>query len=143
MFMLHTKKPEIFKPKFEVVSCFVEYRNEILLLLRQDHKSEPNTYWVPAGKINQWENIDVATKREIEEETWITEIDLEYFRKVYVKYTNYDFIYHMYSTKLQQEPEIKINLEEHKSYIRKTPIEALRENLIEDLDVCIKMFYNI
>lgn len=40
-----------FKPKFEVVSCFVEHDSKILLLLRQDHKSEPNTYGVPAGKV--------------------------------------------------------------------------------------------
>jgi len=49
----------------------------------------------------------------------------------------------MYSTKLKYEPEIKINPEEHKSYIWRKPIDALKENLIEDLDVCIKMFYKI
>ncbi|MEI6118972.1 MAG: hypothetical protein WCP92_07315 [bacterium] len=41
--MLYKEKPADFNPKFEVVSCFVEYKNEILLLLRQDHKPQPNT----------------------------------------------------------------------------------------------------
>ena len=50
--MLYKEKPENFTPKFEVVSCFVEYNNKILLLLRQDHKPEPNTYGVPAGKVD-------------------------------------------------------------------------------------------
>ncbi len=84
--MLHTKKPEIFNPSFEVVSCFVEYNNKFLLLLRQDHKNEPNTYWVPAGKINS---------------------------------------------------------EEHKEFIWRTPQDALNEDLIPELDTCIKLFYNL
>jgi len=46
--MLYLEKPKVFVPKFEVVSCFVEYQNEFLLLLRQDHKNEPNTYGMPA-----------------------------------------------------------------------------------------------
>lgn len=141
--MLYTEKPEIFNPKFEVAGCFVEYKNEILLLLRQDHKNEPNTYWIPGGKVWAWEKIDVAIRREIEEETWIEEVDLKYFKEVYVKYPTYDFIYHMYITKLEQEPEIKINPEEHKSYIWRMPIDALKEDLIEDLDICINMFYKV
>lgn len=141
--MLYTEKPEIFNPKFEVVGCFVEYNNEILLLLRQDHKNEPNTYGIPGGKVWEWETVDMAMTRELNEETWITEADLKYFRAVYVKYPTYDFIYHIFSKKLEQKPDIKINPEEHKSYIRKTPIEALRENLIEDLNVCINMFYKL
>ena len=36
--MLYKEQPKNFTPKFEVVSCFVEYKDEILLLLRQDHK---------------------------------------------------------------------------------------------------------
>jgi ADP-ribose pyrophosphatase YjhB (NUDIX family) len=51
--MISKNKPENFTPKFEVVSCFVEYKNEILLLLRQDHKPQGNTYGVPAGKIDE------------------------------------------------------------------------------------------
>ncbi len=141
--MLYTERPEIFDPKFEVVSCFLEYQNEILLLLRQDHKNEPNTYWVPAGKVNKWESINIAMERELEEETWITKADIEYFKEVYVKYPSYDFIYHIYHTNLIEQPEIKINLEEHKSYIRRSPIDALKEDLIQDLNVCINMFYKI
>jgi len=42
--MLYTETPEIFNPKFEAVGCFVEYEGKIILLLRQDHKRQPNTY---------------------------------------------------------------------------------------------------
>ena len=143
MFMLHTKKPEIFKPKFKVVGCFVEYQNEILLLLRQDHKSEPNTYWVPAGKVEAWEKIDKAILREISEETGLKLNDLNYFKEVYIQYPTYEFIYHMYHKRLNEQPQIKINKEEHKEYIWKSPKEALKENLIQELDTCIKMFYDL
>lgn len=141
--MLYTTKPEIFTPKFEVVSCFVEYEGKILLLLRQDHKSEPNTYWVPAWKIDEWEKIDDAVIREIFEETGLKLDDLDYFKEVYVQYPTYEFTYHIYHKKLKEKPYVKINPEAHKQYIWRTPMEALKENLIQELDVCIKMFYNI
>jgi 8-oxo-dGTP pyrophosphatase MutT (NUDIX family) len=141
--MLYTEKPEIFNPKFEVVSCFLEYKNKILLLLRQDHKNEPNTYWVPAGKIDSWEDKDTAIYREIYEETGLKLNNLSYFKKVYVKYPTYDFIYYIYSKFLDKEPKIKINIEEHKKHIWETPKNALNQNLIQELDTCIKMFYKI
>jgi hypothetical protein len=46
--MLFIDRPENFQEKFEVVSCFVEYQKDILLLRRQYHKTHPNTYGVPA-----------------------------------------------------------------------------------------------
>lgn len=139
--MLYKEKPENFTPKFEVVSCFIEYNKEILLLLRQDHKPEPNTYGMPAGKINQWEIAFEAMKREGKEETQINLEDAEYFNKFYVRYPDYDFIYHIYSKKFVTKPDITINPNEHKSFTRKTPQEALKLDLIQDLDECIKLFY--
>jgi hypothetical protein len=49
----------------------------------------------------------------------------------------------MFFARLEENPDIKINTEEHKSYIWRNPIEALKENLIQDLNICIKMFYKI
>jgi len=69
--------------------------------------------------------------------------DIKYFKKTYVKYPNYDYIYHIYHKKLEEKPKIIINPEEHKEYVWKTPKEALQENFIQDLDVCIRMFYNL
>lgn len=139
--MIHSTKPEIFNPRFEIVSCFIEFQGEILLLLRQDHKSEPNTYWVPAGKVGETEDIWEAIKREIFEETWLENLDIKYFDKVYVKYSNYDFIYHIFHTELDKLPQITINPDEHKTYIWRTPELSLIEDLIEDEDACIKLFY--
>lgn len=139
--MIHKNKPENFNPKFEVVSCFVEYKDEILLLLRQDHKPEPNTYWVPAGKVDAGESLIQAMQREGKEETEIDLADAIYFDKIFVRYPEYDFIYHMFSKRFDSKPEVEINLNEHKQYIWKTPTEALKIDLIRDLDECIKLFY--
>ncbi len=141
--MLAENPQKDFKPKFEVVSCFVEHDGKILLLLRQDHKSEPNTYGVPAGKVYPWETIDETISRELKEETWISWGNLQYFKKVFVRFPTYDFIYHMYHTDLSLLPDITLNTEEHKGYLWRTPEDALKENLIQDLDACIKMFYKI
>jgi 8-oxo-dGTP pyrophosphatase MutT (NUDIX family) len=72
--MISKNKPENFTPKFEIVSCFVQYQDKILLLRRQDHKPQPNTYGVPAGKIDKGETPIQAMQREGKEET---QIDLE------------------------------------------------------------------
>ena len=141
--MLYKEQPEKFTPKFEVVSCFVEYKNEIRLLLRQDHKPEPNTYWVPAGKVDPGETIEEAMKREWWEETQIDLSDAKYFDKRYVRYPDYDFIYHMFHKKFTIEPNVIINPNEHKNYTRKKPQEALESDLIRDLDECIKLFYKL
>ena len=141
--MISKNKPENFMPKFEVVSCFVEYKNEILLLLRQDHKPQPNTYGVPAGKIDPGENALQAIQREGKEET---QIDLEgaiHFDKLFVRYPEYDFTYHIFHKKFDIQPTVIINPNEHKQYIRETPKQALDMDLIQDLDECIKVFYKI
>ncbi|MDR0860292.1 MAG: NUDIX hydrolase [Candidatus Peribacteria bacterium] len=143
--MLHLTKPENFTPKFEIVSIFLEYQNEIVLLHRQDHKPEPNTHGVPAGKVHHGESKEQAMIRELREETGIQleENELQYFREVYVQYPTYEFTYHMFHKKFDILPDITINPEEHKSFQRRTPEEALQENLIQDEDTCIKMFYQL
>lgn len=68
MKVVFLEKPEVFNPKFEVVSCFVRCDDRILLLHRQDHKPEGNSWGVPAGKVDQDESIHDAMVRELQEE---------------------------------------------------------------------------
>ncbi len=143
--MLSLEQPEIFSPKFEIVSCFVEHKDEILLLLRQDHKPQPNTYWVPAGKVDEWVDKDThaAMTREGKEETQLDLSDAEYLMKTYVQYPWYDFIYHMYRKNFQEKPNVMINPEEHKWFTREKLSDALKKDLIQDLDECIRLVYNV
>jgi 8-oxo-dGTP pyrophosphatase MutT (NUDIX family) len=139
--MFSKDEPKDFTPKFEVVSCFVEYDNKILLLLRQDHKPQGNTYGVPAGKIDAGETPRQAMVREGKEETQITLDNITYIDKFYVRYPDYDFIYHIFHKKFDTQPKVTIHPNEHKTYIRKTPKESLELDLIRDMDECIKLFY--
>lgn len=132
-----------FNPIFEVTSCFVEYDGRIVLLLRQDHKPQPNTYGMPAWKIDAWETPIAATLREVREETSIDlKIEnLEFISKLYVKYPTYDFIYHIYRSVFDRLPEVKVNPHEHKEFIWIQPEKALNLDLIPGLDVCINKVY--
>lgn len=141
--MLYTTKPKNFNPRFTVVSCFVEYQDKILLLHRQDYKPEGNTWGVPAGKMNGGENPEYAVLREISEETGLELKDesISHFKELFVRYEDYDFVYHIFNTKVNKEPRVKINRKEHKAYKWVKPKDALKMDLIEDLDACIKLFY--
>ncbi len=143
--MIYKEKPTNFNPRFNVVGCFIEYNKEILLLLRQDSKPEPNTWCIPWWKVNTWENNIKAIIREVFEETSlkINPSKLEYFKKLFVKYNNYDFIYHIYYTKLNKKLKILLNFNEHKDFKWDTPKNALKYRLIQDWDACIKLFFNL
>ncbi len=141
--MIFKDKPQNFNSKFDVVSCFVEHDGEILLLHRQDHKPEGDTWGVPAGKVDEGEKISETMLREIQEETSfeLSSPQLSYFDKVYVKYPNYDFVYHIFHAKLDQKQKVTIRNEEHKDFKWISPQEAINMPLIQDLDACIKLFY--
>ena len=143
--MIYKEKPQNFNPKFDVISCFIESDGEILLLHRQDHKPEGNTWGLPAGKVDAGESFLEAMTREVKEETGfvLPSSLLSYFGKVFVKYPEYDFVYHTYHTKLNQRQKVDINNTEHKDFRWISPKNALDMPLIQDLDACIKLFYKL
>jgi len=143
--MIYIEKPKNFNPKFEVVSCFIEYHGKILLLHRQDFKPQGNTWGLPTGKVEGNEKLSEAMAREIREETSfdIPDSELKYFKKVYVMYPDYEFIYHIFSTKLKIQKKVLINSKEHKDFKWTSPKNSLKMSLIGDLDKCIKLFYKI
>lgn len=143
--MIHQDKPENFTPKFEVVSCFVEYDGEILLLQRRDNKLQGDTWGVPAGKIDEGELPVQAMIREAVEETNLKLLptQISYITKVYVSYPEYDFVYYMYHVVLTKKHDVVLNMGEHSDFAWVKPDDALNMDLIQDLDVAIKHFYKI
>jgi len=141
--MIYRTKPENFNSKFDVVSCFIECNKEILLLHRQEYKPEVNTFVLPTGKVDKGESLLEAMTREIQEETGfvLPSSQLSYFEKVYVRYSDYDFIYHIFHTKLNQKQKVNIDYKEHKNFKWASLEKALNMDLIQDLDTCIKLFY--
>ena len=141
--MISESKPNDFQPTFEVVSCFCEYDGEILLLKRQIHKPQGNTWGVPAGKIENGETPAEAIERELYEECGIKKqkSSIRFFRTMYVRYAEVDFIYYIYLTSFEIKPKIRIRENEHVEYRWVSPKAALEMNLIQDLDDCIKLYY--
>ncbi|MDO8591281.1 MAG: NUDIX hydrolase [bacterium] len=118
---------------------------KILLLHRHKEKSQGGKWGVPAGKIDQGEGSLEAMIREAREETGlaIKPTQLEFFQKVFVRYPDYDFVYHMFRVKLESEHPIVLSHKEHQAFCWASPMEALAMNLVDDLKPCIKMFYSV
>jgi ADP-ribose pyrophosphatase len=143
--MLHFTEPENFKPKFEVVGCFVEHSGRILLLHRHQDKPEGGTWCLPAGKLNAGETAVEAMIRETKEETGhaIDPSRLVYIKKTFVAYPTYQFVYHVFKTELDKRPAIALKTDEHTEHKWVTPEEALAMDLIPDEDACIKFAYGL
>lgn len=142
--MIYLLKPQDFTPKFEVVSCTVEFEDKFLVLQTGKHKFLRTKWGVPAGKVENNENLHHAIIRETFEETGINILrdNMHYFDTVFVVHEGYSFIYHMFYTSLDKLPSVQIT-SEHEQFRWVTPHEALNLDLIPDEDYCIKMYYRI
>lgn len=142
---VYLEKPLEFLPKIEVVGCFLEHDDQILLLHRQDHVSQGNLWGIPGGKLEKGETPIEAAKRETLEETGfdISKQSIVYLGHVYIKYPNFDYIYHMIKCQPTEHPgNVKINFKEHKGFTWVTPQDALKMHLMLDEDTCIKLIYD-
>ncbi len=142
--MFFLEKPDNFNPKLEVVGCFLQCRGEFLLLHRAPRSSQPNTWAIPAGKMEKGEDMFSAILREVKEEIGfiLNEDELNYFQKVYIKYPDIDIIYHMFYYKVPEKPLVILN-EEHTEYQWLNPVDSLKLDLIPDEAPCIKLFYKM
>jgi len=136
-----------FKPKIEVAALFIEHENRVLLLHRQETKSQGNLWGIPGGKLDKGETPLQAVLREIKEETGydFSKQAVESLGAVYIEYNDKDhFVYHMFRTKLIGDPgAVKINFREHKGFTWVTPQDGLKLELIKDEDVCFKLIYGL
>ena len=137
------EKPADFNKRFDIVGCFLEHDNKFLLLRRQPHKANGETWGLPAGKKEENESIEQAILREVEEETGIklSSSDVKYFDSLYVRDGDFDIEWHMFSTQLNVPPSVQCNPHEHSEFCWVLPSEALGMSLIHDLPESIQIFY--
>jgi 8-oxo-dGTP pyrophosphatase MutT (NUDIX family) len=119
-----------------VVGCFVEYQVEFLLLLRQPHKPQANTWCLPGGKVEAGETDSAAMIRELAEETGIQppagrlEL-LGTYTFGTVRKQSYEYI--TYRLTLDSQPTIQLEPDAHSAYQWITPSACYRRNdLIDD-----------
>lgn len=137
--MIYDSPPPGFNPKFEAVGCFLEHQEKILLLKRGVHKSNGGTWGLPGGKIEPGETVTAAIKREITEETGLMVAEGEFKKQfhVFVRYPEFDFIYHVFRTLKTDPAPIRINPREHDEFAWVVPAESDRLNLMPDGYECI------
>lgn len=105
---------------------------DFLMLHRQDHKPQGDTWGEVAGKVSDGEDFDSAMVREIMEETGlvVSHNDLKFIADFYVRYPEYDFLYHSYKVVLTEKPKIRIDCKSHKAHKWLTRDRILRLPLI-------------
>lgn len=134
-----------FHPRAAVAAVYIVYEDKILLLHRQDNKSQGNKWGIPGGKVDKGETPLQAAIREIKEETGydISTQPIENLGTVYIEYNEKDhFTYHMFRTELQEDPgAVKINFKEHKGFTWVTPSDGLKMDLLQDEDPCFRLIY--
>jgi 8-oxo-dGTP diphosphatase len=134
-----------FKSRVAIAAVYIEYNDKILLLHRQDNKSQGNKWGIPGGKVDKGETPLQAAIREIKEETGydISKQGIENLGTVYIEYNEKDhFTYHMFRTQLQEDPgAVKINFNEHKGFTWVTPSDGLKMDLLQDEDPCFRLIY--
>ncbi|MEA3430862.1 MAG: NUDIX hydrolase [Nanoarchaeota archaeon] len=143
--MITEHPPKNFNPDIETASCILKHNGKIIILHRQDHKPQGNTWGSPTGKIDKNETPLKTISREVKEETGIDipENEFKFYKSYYVEYPDLRFIYHLFSCEINQAPQIIIRNNEHKNFKWVTPEQALNMPLIQDFDSVIKDFFNI
>lgn len=134
-----------FNPKVEIAAIYIEYNDQILILHRQNNKSEGDKWGIPGGKVDKNETPLQAIIRETKEETGldISKQSIETLKTVYIEYDEKNhFVYHAFRTQLQGKPgDVKINFDEHKGFTWVKPADALKMDLLQDEDTCIMKDY--
>lgn len=142
--MVYRIRPVGFIPKFEVVSCFVLVGPEFLALRRHPAKPEPNTWGVPAGKVDPGESIEAAIRRELHEKTGSRPPWPPIFRqRLFVRYPEYDFVYHVFQLTLRRKISVVLNPVEHQESRWVSPRDALELALVREMDWVVRDFFGI
>jgi 8-oxo-dGTP pyrophosphatase MutT (NUDIX family) len=110
-------RPKDFVPQIEVAACYVRVGEKYLLLHRSKGKPQEFTWGVPAGKLEKGETSGQAVIREVEEETGISldRDSLRAARTLFIRYPDFDFVYHMFGQELPEQPTVCLS-DEHQDY---------------------------
>lgn len=142
--MLFTVRPADFVKAIDVVACFLEHDGQFVVLQRAAVESNPHTWGLPAGKVEEGETLAEAMLREVYEETGVRvpRSALRFFDSRFVRHGDRDFEYHMYAATLDLRPSITLDDNEHQDYRWVSPEGAKDLDLIPDLAECVDLYYH-
>ncbi|MBX9804784.1 MAG: NUDIX hydrolase [Alphaproteobacteria bacterium] len=126
------KPPPGFQPKVSVAGCYCEFEDKILLLKRNSHKHQGDTWGIPGGKLDEGETPREAAVREVFEEVGIRilEDEMEEISELYIHGPLNDYIFYRFRARFKTLPVIDLSLEEHVEASWLTVEEALIYPLI-------------
>ena len=129
---LFTTRPSDFTSSIEVVACFCEWEDKILLLKRHPEDLHGETWSAPGGGLEPGEKPAAAAARELLEETGILlEVaQLESLGTVYIRLPDLRYTFHMFRTRFDSKPEVAVSLDENTEAKWITIDEALQLPLI-------------
>lgn len=121
--MIFTTRPNDFNTEINVVACYLQHDGRFVLLQRQPHKTHGGKWGLPAGKVEEGENQELAIVREIFEETGIkvSQEDLKKYQSLWVRNEGHDIDYHTFSISLGSLPPIVLSIDEHQDFKWVTP----------------------
>lgn len=142
---LYKSPPPEFKPAIEVAALYTMHEGKVLLLHRQDAKSEGNCWGAPAGKVKRGETPLQAVVRETLEETGqeFSPDSIEFIETVYAELDGgLHVVLHIFSAAWPNDPtNVKINFHEHKGFTWVTNQQSRDLRLMQDEDLCLNIVF--
>lgn len=144
--MIYERMPKWFTPQMEVVSCYLENNEEIVMLQKNIDGPYPGRWGPPAGKLKEDEMAIDGLIREVWEESGIelNPTEVTYIDHVFVRYPKkLQFVYHQFHAIFDQRPKITVNPNEHKAMTWIKPRRALDLSLMYDERKLLTRFYRL
>ena len=142
--MIYDVPPEGFNPKISVAACFIECGNEVLFVKRAQHVSQPGTWAIPGGKVEKIETPSQTISREIQEECSFSVSNPIFVQTVYIRYPEYDYVYHMFRAVFAAKPKVILDKDsDDYAWLTRAQANALetQNKLILDEMPCIECVY--
>lgn len=125
--------PADFSPKMHAAGCYLVSDKRILILKRHPEKFQGATWGVPGGKLEPGEEPAQAVMREVEEEVGIciSQKDLNYLGKLFIRLKELDYIFEIFSCNFASLPQVTLEIKEHTDFGWFLPEEARKLSLIQ------------
>ncbi|MHB9147143.1 MAG: NUDIX hydrolase [Candidatus Amoebophilus sp.] len=141
MVKIYQTIPYDFNSNIQVVICFVYISKRFLLLKRASNESDPGSWGIPGGKIEEYESPLQAMKRELFEETSLeSNPSLRMLGSLFFRRPTIDYTLHTFELQLNEPPRIYLS-KEHSNYKWVSKLQMKKFKLISGTNQVYRYFY--